>query len=454
MHGPQPQLSGRVVLALFAAAGLSGGQELKADQNRPNVLFIAVDDLNHWVGHLGRNAQTLTPHIDRLAASGVTFSHAYCAAPVCNPSRTALLSGLRPSTSGVYQNGQLWLDAIPEGTTLPHQFKKAGYYTAGAGKIYHGRIRDAEWDEYFPSGGDGPPTGKLYNAGRLQLGQLDCPDEEMGDYRIASWIIERLRQQRDRPYFLACGLHKPHLPWRVPRKYFDLHPLDQIQLPKVTENDLEDLPPEGQKMALRLGDHAAIIKSGTWKEAVQAYLAACSFADAMIGRVVEALDSSPARENTIVVLWGDHGWHLGEKEHWRKFALWEEATRAPFIWRAPGLTPKGAVSERTVDFMAIYPTLMDLCGLPTPKHVEGASIRPLLRDPRAEWTTPALTTHEYMNHAVRSQHWRYIRYREGGEELYDHEKDPYEWKNLAGEPPMEKVKADLSKWLPKVNHRR
>jgi arylsulfatase A-like enzyme len=258
-----------------------------------------------------------------------------------------------------------------------------------------------------------------------------------------------LHKQHDKPFFLTIGLHKPHMPWDVPRKYFDMHPLDQIELPKVLENDLADLPPAGVEMANPQGDHRRMLESGRWKEAVQAYLAAISYADAMIGRLIDALDHSKYADNTIVVLWGDHGWHLGEKEHWRKFALWEEATRAPLIWIAPGVTHPDGVCQRTVDFMSIYPTLCDLCGIDVPQHVEGKSLRPLLADPNAEWNTPALTTFGRGNHGVRSEGWRYIRYADGGEELYDETADPYEWTNLAGKPELASRKAELARMLPK-----
>ncbi len=195
-----------------------------------------------------------------------------------------------------------------------------------------------------------------------------------------------------------------------------------------------------------------MLKSGRWKEAVQAYLAAIAYTDMNVGRMLDALDKSPYRDNTIIVFWGDHGWHLGEKEHWRKFALWEEATRAPFIWVAPGVTKSNGVCGRTVDFMSIYPTLCDLCGLPTPKHVEGASIKSLLADPKSAWHRAALTTHGFQNHAVRTEKYRYIRYADGSEELYDETKDPYEWTNLAGKAEYAQVTADLAKlFLPKVN---
>jgi arylsulfatase A-like enzyme len=300
-----------VIAAIASISPVFAGQP-DPPRIRPNVLFIAIDDLNHWVRHLGRNDQAITPNIDRLASTGVTFTRAYCVAPACNPSRTALLSGLRPSTSGIYLNNQPWSPAIREGLTLPHHFQTNGYYTAGAGKIYHGSIRRSEWDEYMDGSPGKRPTGRFYKAGKLELGQLDCDDAAMPDYAIASYIIERLQRRHEKPFFLARGFIKPHLAWQVPAKYFNMHPLEEIRLPPIQKNDLDDVPPEGVKMAHAQRDHAAIVETGIWKQAIQAYLAAGTFVDAMVGRLLDALDASPYRDNTIVVLWGDHGWHLGE----------------------------------------------------------------------------------------------------------------------------------------------
>jgi arylsulfatase A-like enzyme len=444
------------LLLLSLLAGLStaaSAASKQAPKPPPNVLFLAADDLNHWVRHLGRNKQSITPNIDRLAAQGVTFTNAYCAAPLCNPSRAALMSGLRPSSTGVYDNDQDWRPHVPQELALTSHFRKHGYFVAGAGKIYHGAFdRRAEWDDYLVrDGGDPRPMSADRGVGGIHFAPLDCKDEDMEDYRIASWTIDQLGRKHDKPFFLACGVHKPHMPWNVPQKYYDMHPLDKIELPPTQKDDLADVPPAGLKMAAPNGDHARIMASGRWKEAVQGYLAAISFADAQIGRVLDALDRSPYRDNTIVVLWGDHGWHLGEKEHWRKFALWEEATRNPLIWRVPGVTRKRGVCRRTVDLMSLYPTLSELCGLPIPSHVEGTSIRPLLKDPGARWKTPALTTYGFQNHAVRSEGWRYIRYSDGGEELYDEKKDPYEWTNEAGKATRAKTKAELAQRFPKAN---
>lgn len=430
-------------------------QAQTSQTSKPNVLFIAADDLNHWVGHLQRNSQTRTPHIDRLAAMGVTFLRANCAAPVCNPSRAALMSGLRPSTSGVYDNGQDWKPVIDKRLTLTTQFLQAGYEVFGAGKIYHGSAhRDGEWTEYFTKGGGQlrrHPSAPDDGVGGIKFCPLANGDEEMPDYKVVSYALEKLQGPRDKPFFLAVGLVKPHMPFSVPKKYFDQFPLAEIELPPYREDDLNDVPPAGVKMAKPNGDHAQLLASGRWKEAVQAYLATISFCDAMVGRLLDGLEKSPHRDNTIVVFWGDHGWHLGEKHHWRKFALWEEAARAPLIWVAPGVTQAGGACRRPVDFMTIYPTLCDLAGLPVPEHVEGNSLRPLLADPQAPWERPALTTFHRNNHSLRGERWRYLRYADGGEELYDHDADEYEWTNIAGDPANEGVKAGLAKWLPAVN---
>lgn len=433
------------VLGLPAAA-------TAADAPRPNVLMIAVDDLNHWVGYLGRNRQTITPNIDRLAARGVRFTRSYCAAPVCNPSRAALMSGLRPSTSGVYSNDDDWRSVIPPEQTLVATFRKAGYYAAGAGKIYHGGWdRTSEWEDYLQETKvDERPRGDT-GVGGIKFAPLDCDDDDTRDAQIVGYGIEQLQRQHDRPFFLSIGIHKPHMPWNVPRKYYDLHPLESIELPPVQPDDLDDIPAVGLEMAKPRGDHAAMLASGRWKDAVQGYLAAVSYCDAMIGRLIDALDKSLYRDNTIVVFWGDHGWHLGEKQHWRKFALWEEATRSPLIWIVPGLTQPNSVCERTVDFMSIYPTLCALTGIEKPAHVEGLDIRPLLADPHAAWAQPALTTYEFNNHAVRSEDWRYIRYHDGGEELYNEAADPYEWTNVAKQPEHADRKAEFAQFLPQKN---
>ncbi len=470
------RLFGRVLRVTAALAVLAvGAPALVAGENpaaqKPNVLFIAIDDLRDWVGYLG-NKQVQTPNLDRFSMRGVHFTNSHCASPCCNPSRTALLTGLRPGQSGVYNNNDDWRAIVPAGTvTLPLHFKNHGYYVAGAGKIYHGGPggfnRLTDWDDYQSERGlgnedDPAPKGRKKGkaqskegwdgVGGIRFGPLECDDQDMVDYQSVSYILAKLAQPQDKPFFFACGLHKPHMPWSVPKKYYDLYPLDKIELPQVLEHDLDDVPPAGIAMAKPEGDHAAILSSGRWKEAVQAYLATITFCDAMVGRLIEGLDKSAYKENTIICLWSDHGWHLGEKEHWRKFALWEHATRAPYIWVVPGVTQPGGVCRRTVDYMQIYPTLCDLAGLPVPEQVQGESIRTLLTTPDAPWDKPAITTWLYNNHSVRSEDWRYIRYANGDEELYHNAADPLEWTNLADKPEYAAQKAALAKWLPTVNN--
>jgi arylsulfatase A-like enzyme len=422
-----------------------------AETPKPNVLFIAIDDLRDWVGYLGHNPQTITPNLDKLAARGVYFTRSYCAAPVCNPSRAALMSGMRPGTTGVYSNNEDWRPAIPEEKTLTAAFRRAGYFVCGAGKIYHESYkRNEDWNDYLENTGRDPkPTGND-GVGGIKFAPLQCEDEDLREWKIVDYGIRELAKTHEKPLFLAVGLHKPHMPWNVPQKYYDMHPLDKIVLPPTIADDLADVPPAGIKMAKPQGDHAAMVQSGRWKEAVQGYLAAITYCDAMIGRLIEAYDQSPEREKTIICLWSDHGWHLGEKEHWRKFALWEESTRSPVIWMVPGLT-KPARCQRTIDHLHLFPTLTDLCGIPTPSHVEGKSIKPLLADPQTPWAEPAITTYLQENHAVRTESHRYIQYADKSEELYDEKADPNEWKNLATDPAAAALKPDLMKWLPKSN---
>src|SRR5262245_49872404 len=465
------KLSFRVAALVALAMGLAvslNGRVVAQQPAKPNVLFIAIDDLRDWVRYLGYE-QVKTPNLDRLSQRGVTFTRAYCASPVCNPSRTALMSGQRSSTTGVYSNGIDWrpLVTLP---TLNEHFRSQGYYVCGAGKIYHGSYpRDKDWDDYSherevdADDVDAVAKGKAQQkakitsdatsdgVGGIRFKPINARDEDMVDYHTVSYALKQLNRSHDKPLFLACGLHKPHMAWDVPKKYYDMYPLDKIQLPKVLETDLDDIPPAGKKMAKPEGDHADILASGRWKDAVQGYLAAITFCDAMIGRLMDGFDKSPHKDNTIVMLWSDHGWHLGEKQHWRKFAHWEESTRAPFLIAAPGVTKPATRCDRTIDYMSIYPTLCDLAGIPTPKHVEGQSIKKLLENPSAPWDRPAITTHGYQNHAVRTEQWRYIRYADGGEELYDEQKDKLEWKNLANDPSLSKVKQELAQWLPKVN---
>ncbi|MDB5241650.1 MAG: Choline-sulfatase [Spirosoma sp.] len=437
------------LLGLLAANFTSSAQSAK----KYNVLFVAVDDLNDWIGPFGGYKGIKTPNLDKLAQRGIVFKKAYCSAPACNPSRASLLTGIRPSTSGVYHNNQPWRPVLPDAVTLPQYFTANGYAVFGAGKIYHDTFNDsASWPAYFPVPRSPiPAKAPVHGFEHFDWSPVSATDEEMGDYSIVNQGIDFLKKDHDKPFFLAIGLTRPHLPWYVPQKYFDMYPLSDIVIPKIPANDLSDVPQAGVAMAKPKGDHKFIVEHKQWELAVQGYLASITFADAQIGRLLDALQRSPFSENTIIVLFGDHGWHLGEKEHWRKFALWEEAARVPFIVVAPGINAGNVTSERTVNLMDIYPTLVELCGLPTKKALEGMSLVPLLRNPQLAWPHPSVTTHGFGNHAVRSERWRYIRYKDGTEELYDHDKDPQEWKNLANDTKYVAIKKELAKWLPTVN---
>lgn len=440
-------------VAILAAAG--GAAEPDAPERRPDVLFISIDDLNDWIGGLAGYPGVKTPNIDRLAARGVLFTRAYCAAPACNPSRTSLLTGRRPSSTGVYHNTQPWIPVMRDAVTLPRYFRDNGYRVAGAGKIFHGGFNDPEaWDEYLPRPADARPAvtpASLPNGNGVDWAPMQVPDSAMGDYQVLKWVEERLNDSSQEPLFLAAGFFRPHLPWYVPEEYYRLYPLDQVQRPLVKPGDLSDVPSPGLRMAGPDGDHRRITSAGKWEAAIQGYLASISFADRMVGRLLDALDKSGRADRTVIVLWGDHGWHLGEKQHWRKFTLWEEATRTPLIIVPPGGRDTAGRCERTVNLLDIYPTLLDLCRLPENRRLEGRSLVPLLRNPARDWPYPAVTTHGRNNHAVRTERWRYIRYGDGSEELYDHDVDPQEWTNLAKESDSAAIKRELRGWIPRVN---
>ena len=461
----------------FAIAKEPLAEKPLAEAPARNILMIAVDDLNHWVGHLDGHPGTLTPNIDRLAADGVTFTRAYSAAPLCNPSRISLLTGVSPAHSGVYGNGEKLRDYLPDAVTLPAYFRQHGYSVKGAGKIFHYRPGDEEtWDEYYMG-----PRWKTWLKSLVERfvakrtgddkwvrwGPLDVDDSEMTDAMTADRIIAELEGEHDKPFFLAYGTSKPHLDWKVPGKYFELHPEDTVVLPQVIDGDLDDIPPFGRRLAKEVlgvsdnrnvaapgGDHANVLKNDQWRAAVQGYLASITFADAQIGRVLDALAESPYADNTIVVLWGDHGYHLGQKEHWRKHTLWEDGLRTTLVISAPGVTTDNTRSDRVVSLLDLYPTLIELAGLEPRAGMDGQSIVPLLKRPDQSWSRPVLSTYGYQNHSVRSERWRYIRYHDGTEELYDHSVDPNEWTNLAVAPVATKyreVMNTLARHFPEHN---
>ena len=450
----------RQVLAAAAAPFVLRSQTRAA---RPNVLMIAVDDLNDWVSCLGGHPDGRTPNLDRLAARGVLFTNSHCNAPLCNPSRASLMMSRRPSTSGIYDNSQppRKSPVLKDAVSLSQHFMANGYRAVGGGKIYHGGYPDAaSWQEYFPSQKQTKPkdpvppklpANGIQGTGHFDWGAVNVPDSQMGDYQVVDWAISEMNRKQSQPLFLGCGLFRPHLPWYVPPKYFDMFPLSKITLPRVKDDDLDDVPAQGVKFAKPNGDHKSVTSNNQYKQAVQGYLASIAFMDEQLGRLIDAFDKSPIAKNTVVALWSDHGWHLGEKRHWRKFSLWEESTRNVFTINAPGVTKAHQRCSRTVSMIDLYPTLSDLCGLPARKELDGTSLTPLLRDPKAAWDRPAVCTYFRNNHSVRSERWRYTRYQDGGEELYDHNVDPQEWENLAGQPRYHFIKQELSRWLPTVN---
>jgi arylsulfatase A-like enzyme len=436
---------------------------------KPNVLFIIADDLNDWIGPYAGHPQTITPNMDRLAAGGVTMMNAQCAGTVCGPSRAALLSGLRPSTTGIYGNGDnISESAVAEGiATMPQYFSQNGYFSLSTGKIFHKhRTKDSHdqgqwafdlWEQEkggFPIDRSKLPLSNMPSSGannvEMDWGPTTVGKEQTQDWLIAQWSAQQLQQDFDKPFFMMVGFTKPHLSWYVPQEYFDRFDLETLQIANFRMDDLDDiLTPEGTKKFEPSKDFVTIQKNDKFKEATRAYLACISYVDDCLGVVLDALDNSKYKDNTIIVFLGDHGWFLGEKLRFRKNHLWEESCRTPMIIKVPGST-NSAKCTRPVSFMDLYPTLASLCDLPVPAHCEGRDITPLLKDPDKNWY-PALTTMGYQNHSVRSDRYRYNIWSDGTEELYDHSVDPMEWNNLINDPKYSKIVKEHRAYLPAVN---
>jgi len=462
-----------LLLLLAGFLSISCSSEAPATIEQPNILLISLDDMNNWIGPMGGHPQALTPNLDSFALSGFTFQNAYTASPSCNPSRTAMMSGKAPWVTGVYNNPQIWRHVLGDEKMLPELFRDAGYSTGGAGKIYHNNMPDPRsWDAYFPDSIQHFPdywlpvqdeaTGEksfaltdneiredgservtftmpvfqgMYMA--FDFAPLPVTTEETGDYSSVNWVSEQLQKDHDKPFFLAAGIYRPHLPWYVPQKYYDKFPLEDVQLPELLQTDAEDLPAEGQSIA-RNRYHDRIIEAGLWDEAVQGYLASINYADDLVGKLLTDLEASGHADNTIVVIFSDHGWQLGEKGHWRKFALWEDVLNTVLMIRVPkgvkGL-PEGSYvggdSDRNVSLLDVLPTLLDLAGIEPKEGVSGRSIVPLLANPDAEWNEPVVSVYGDNRYSVIQGDWHYILYEEGGEELYNLVDDPHEWENLA-----------------------
>ncbi|MEM9365432.1 MAG: sulfatase [Planctomycetota bacterium] len=457
-----------VVYVAFAALVVSANRIEAAEPagdptaaNRPNVLMIAIDDLNDWVQPLGGHPLSQTPAMQSLAERGVTFTNAHCQSPLCNSSRTSLMLSLRPSTSGVY-GLRPWfrnVERLHSVTSLPHHFHDHGYVTYSGGKVYHGGSdRKAngdmprEFDSYGPPGGTGiRPPEKLIPATPsgdhplMDWGVFDHQDNQKGDWAVASWAEETLRKMpNDKPFFLAAGFFLPHVPCHVTQKWWDMYPGDASILVPIKRDDRADCSPFSWYLHWNLPEPRL-----SWlqhhKQRVnltRAYLASISFVDSQVRRVLDALAETEHADNTLVVLWSDHGWHLGEKFLTGKNTLWEPSTRVPLIIAGPGITTGRC--DQPAELLDIYPTLVDLAGLPTPNRpkglpVEGISLRPQLQDPTLSRARPAITDHNPGNQGIRDQRYRLIRYADGSVELYDIRQDPHEWTNIAGQPEMEVV---------------
>jgi len=482
-----------VLVALMC--GVCGGMVSAASApRRPNVLFIVLDDMNDWAGCLGGHPEVKTPHIDRLARRGVLFTNAYCTSPICNPSRAAVLTGMRPETTGVYSNQGTYVDYVPDAVTFPEYFRAHGYRALAAGKVNHGLGEPDPrlWDENGPGCGvlgtpfigdeldtAGLRPTRVINRGRLRItlpangglsaidrptnrwdsfdwAPLDVPENDFPDAQVADWGVAQLQQAGNEPLLLAVGFYKPHQPFFVPRKYFDMYDVRHVALPLTIAGDLYDVPVPGVDLATRpwtSATHKTVVKYGAWREAVRAYLATISFADALVGRLIDGLDRSPRADDTWIILWSDHGWSLGQKGHWGKHAPWRESVRVPLIIVPPRRNPPpgfvpGSRCDAMVNLLDLYPTLIEICGLPPREGLEGRSLVPLVRDVNAPWPEATVTTVGRGNHSVCTRRWRYIRYFDGSEELYDRAEDPNEWFNLADHPACESVKRRLGRYCP------
>lgn len=483
-----------IALPASFAVGVSAA-ESKNSSSQTNILYITIDDLNDWIGCLDGHPQVKTPNIDRLAERGLLFTKAHCVVPACSGSRAANWSGLLPIHNGVYGNGQKLDKTLPDAQLLPLDLKAQGYYTMGTGKLLHGKSQKyfdeygPDYDKWMPILPDERSISKeelkqtspyvRHEIPRLGItmplnkmprdrakgsstidsfdwGPIDRPDEEWTDTESADWAVKKLNQEFDQPFMLAVGFYRPHQPLWVPKRFHDMYPPESVILPEVPPGDLSDLSPTAQELAryaLTSGAHSTVVENNQWRNAVSAYLACISFVDEQVGKVLDALDHSEHANNTMIVLWSDHGWQLGEKEHWGKFTAWERSTRVPLmIAPAKNAHPEGfkpnTRSHRTVTLLDVYPTVIDMLGLNMRADLDGHSLTPLLADPKAKWPHMALTTVGRGTHTVRNERWRYIRYFDGTEELYDHKNDPNEWTNRIGDPEHSKIVRRLRKQIP------
>ncbi len=458
-------------LAATAGAGVSLANPFRLARSQPapdqpNVLFIIVEDLNDWVGPLGGHPNTLTPNLDAFAQTAVNFTNAFSCAAACNPSRTSIFTGLLPSSSGVYYNSQHWQIQLGSAyPTLPDRFHEAEYTNLLVGKFYHGIVDEPVWDLQFPTfdyhnmNGDDPYLpGHPYNglnqswqrgmSNDMLWGGSDNPEGSFQDVLRSRFVANRLNTDLPEPFFIALGTRAAHLPWTPPRRFLEKFNPAEIELPPFLGSDLNDIPRGGINL-IKPGLHHQVVQGRQWHLAVLNYLATINYVDEQIGRVLDALDNSPYADNTVVIITSDHGHHLGEKYHWRKWTMWDESLHVPLLIRAPGVSAAGSVCRHTVSLVDLYPTLIDLCGLDEVPDLDGQSLRPQLMDGHTPTNRPAVSSNSPTEHTVRSNRYRYIYYgRENGEELYDCWRDPNEWTNLASDPGHINVKRELRGWIP------
>ncbi len=437
-------------------------------QQKPNVLFIAIDDLNDYVNFMGGSIKAYTPNIDKLADEGVAFVNAHCQAPICGPSRASIMTGLYPANSGNYlfchdedikKSNSITKQAI----FLDDYFELNGYESFGVGKIFHYGDQAKTFDHFggiFDSYGPYPKERFKYDPSKIpgksgntvtDWGAFPSADSLMTDYKVANWAINKLNSKIDKPFFMAVGFTRPHVPWYAPQKWFDMFPKDSIKTPPYLKSDFDDIPDFAKKVANvpMMPTTEEMIKSGEWKDIIQAYLACTAFVDHQVGKVLSALENSKYANNTIIVLWSDHGYHLGEKNRFAKQALWERDTRAPLIFKLINSKNKGQVVDKPVQLIDIYPTLLDACNLPPYKLADGNSLYGLINNDKKKWNHKALSFYGEGNIAVRGSNFRLIQYEDGSLELYDMKKDPNEWHNLAKNPAYRSVIKDLQKEIPK-----
>jgi iduronate 2-sulfatase len=456
-----------VFLGLYWLLSTSSVCAVEPPPSKWNILFIAIDDLNTSLGCYG-HPLVKSPNIDRFAKKSVLFDRAYCQYPLCNPSRSSLLSGLRPDTSKIYDNGTRIRKVFPDIITLPQLFKNNGYFSGRVGKIYHygvpgeigtSGLDDApSWNEFVnPRGRDKDEeadvinfTPFIHNLGAsLAWMQIGGTDAEETDGKVAAETIRLLREHRDGPFFIATGFYRPHVPDIATKKYFDLYPTEKISLPTGPSGHFKGIP----KIAMTVKPLNYGLEDDKLRLFKRAYFASISFVDAQVGLVLDELERLKLSDHTIVVIFGDHGWLLGEHGQWQKQCLFEESVRVPLMIYVPGLQGNGHASPRTVGLIDLYPTLADFCGLTPPGNLEGKTLRPLMNNPKATWENPAYTQvvrgKNGMGRSVRTERWRYTEWNFGkdGVELYDHDHDPHEWRNLADSLKNGKTRVEMRKLL-------